>query len=206
MKWVLSRYNHDVSYLSGYTDDYVIYDRSEVPLEGEKIIKVPNIGTDIADKFLWIIENYDNLPDVVLLTKANIFKYITKEEFDLVNDNKTFTPLLTQHHKTYNFPGTQVPVCYYQNGIYLEINNGWYLESHPVKYESNFFEIQEIMGMKGMTYIPFAPGSNYILTRENIRKNSIDFYKKLMGYLDWDRYPGEAMCIERGLYNIWKPK
>ena len=40
MKWILSRFNHDISYLKDYTDDYVIYDRSPEPVEGA--IVVPN--------------------------------------------------------------------------------------------------------------------------------------------------------------------
>src|SRR3990167_2184405 len=126
MKWILSRYNHDIGYLKDYTDDYVIYDRSPEPVEGS--IVVPNIGTDWYDKFTYIIDNYDNLPDVAVYTKANIFKYITPEEFELIKDNTTFTTILTQHHKTYE------PICRYKNGMYEEINNYWYLGAHPAKY------------------------------------------------------------------------
>ena len=92
MKYILSRYNHDAGWVKYYTKDPIIYDRSEEPMEGS--IVVPNIGTDIYDKFTYIIDNYDNLPEVMCLTKANLFKYITQTEFDEVKDNKKFTPLL----------------------------------------------------------------------------------------------------------------
>ena len=75
MKYVLSRYNHDIDWLTNYTDDYVLYDRSETP--AKEAIVVPNIGSDWYDKFSFIIDNYENLPDVAVYTKANIFKYIT---------------------------------------------------------------------------------------------------------------------------------
>lgn len=192
MKWIISRYNHDISYLKDYTDDYVIYDRSEKPIEN--VIVVPNIGTDIADKFKFIIDNYDNLPDVAVYTKANLWKYISKEEFDLLDKTK-FQPLLTQHHNTY------MPICFYKDKMYYEINNYFYLNPHPAKYAK---EIKEIFKMDEREYNAFAPGSNYIVPRENILRHSKEFYEKLRSYLTWDRYPGDAQLLERNLYYLWK--
>ena len=82
MKYVISRYNHDIDWLGDYTDVFVLYDRSEKPIK--KSIIVPNIGSDIYDKFSFIIDNYDKLPDIAVYTKANLFKYITKEEFESI--------------------------------------------------------------------------------------------------------------------------
>lgn len=192
-KYVISRYNHDISWLADYTNDVVIYDRSENPVPNAII--VPNIGSDIYDKFTYIIENYDNLPEVAVYTKANIFKYITKEEFDKVKDKKTFTPLLTQHHKTY------MPVCYYKDGMYYEINNYFYLNAHPAKYAE---EIKEIFKMNKREYNAFSPGSNYILPKENILKHPKALYEKLRSYLDWAVYPGDAQLLERNLYYLWR--
>jgi hypothetical protein len=195
MKYVISRFNQDIEWVKNYTSDYVIYDRSDVPVEGA--IVVPNIGSDIYDKFTWIIDNYDNLPDVVCLTKANLFKYISKEEFEEVKDNKVFTPLLTKNHE--EKPG----VSYYKDGIYWEVNNGWYLEYHHVKTGDRVSLLMQLLGIQGMRYVPFAPGSNYILTKENIKKHPKELYEKLRAFLEWDVYPGEAMIIERGLYILW---
>ncbi len=139
MKYILSRFNHDLDWLSRYTDDAVLYDRSDngtgYSLEGVKSISVPNLGSDISDKFKFIIDNYDNLPDVAVYAKANLFQYISREEFELIKDNKVFTPILTQNHKT------REGVCYYKDKMYYEINNYWYLIPHPAKYkkESGFF-------------------------------------------------------------------
>jgi hypothetical protein len=195
MKWIISRYNHDLDYLKDYTDDFVLYDRSEDPKKGS--IVVPNIGSDIYDKLTYIIDNYDNLPPIALYTKANIFKYIDKDEFEKIKDNKTFTPILSQRHE--EKPGT----CYYKDGMYYEINNGWYLSSHPVKNAGRINEVMELLGIKGMRYVPFAPGSNYILPKENILKHPKATYEKLREYLEWAVYPGEAQIIERGLYTLW---
>jgi hypothetical protein len=86
------------------------------------------------------------------------------------------------------------------NGLYHEINNYWYLKSHPAKRKK---ELVDFLGIKYKLYLAFAPGSNYIVPRENILKHSKDFYIKLRSFLDWTVYPGEAQIIERSLYYIW---
>lgn len=200
MKYVVSRYNHDIAWLTDYTDDVVLYDRSDTPASGS--IPTPNIGSDIYDKLGFIIDNYDNLPDVAVYTKANIFKYITKEEFDLIKDNKTFTPILTQNHKTYSDDAGEV--CFYKDGMYYERNNMWYLNAHPPKNNLTPLLLSTLLGIESMEYVPFAPGSNYILPKENILQWPKKFYEKIRSYLDWSVYPGEVMVVERGLYTLWR--
>lgn len=196
MKWIISRYNHDLSYLLEYTDDYVLYDRSEEPLEGS--IVVPNIGTDIYDKLTYIIDNYDDLPDVAVYTKANIFKYITKDEFDAIKDNRTFTPILTRTHEE------KEGFCFYsEDGMYNELNNEWFLLELPPKSQESAHALKEIIGINGKPFLKFAPGSNYIVPKENILKHSKETYIKLRSFLDHAVYPGEAQLLERGLYYLW---
>ena len=197
MKYVVSRFNHDISWLGGYTDDVVLYDRSEIPAEGA--IVVPNIGSDLFDKFTFIIDNYDNLPEVAVYTKANLWKYITEEEFEEVKDNKTFTPLLTMKHHTYS--DEKGVVCFYsKDGMYNERNDYFYLKPHPAKYAK---EIIDIFGMDKRQYNAFAPGSGYILTKQDILRHSRQGYVKLRSFLDWDVYPGDAQLLERNLYYLW---
>ena len=196
--FMVSRYNQDVQWVGEYAPNMILYDRSDDPVPGSNV--VANIGTDIADKLHYMITNYNQLPAVMVYTKANLFKYITKEEFDLVKDNSFFTPLLTKNHRTYSTDG-QV-ICYYENGIYWEINNLWYLNSHPCKFDPK--EVMETLGIDKLEYVPFAPGSNYILTAADIHKHPVELYIKLYNYLTWSVYPGEAQVVERGLYTLWR--
>lgn len=195
MKYIISRFNHKLSWLKDYTDDYVLYDRSEVPLEGS--IPMLNIGSDIYDKLTYIIDNYYNLPDVAVYIKANLFDYIKPREFEKIKDNTTFTPILSLEHHTYE------PVCRYVDGIYEERNDYWYLSQHPCKSTESFSELVDLLDMRDRTYNKMAPGSNYILPKENILKHPKEFYEKLRSFLDWVIYPGEAQIIERNLYYIW---
>lgn len=192
MFYVISRYNNDLSWIPDGSD-FVLYDRSDIPLIGANV--VPNRGSDIHDKFSFIIDNYDNLPDVAIYTKGNLLKYITPEEFELVKDNREFTPLLTQHHETDGI------VNYYENGMYYEINNYFYLHPHPAKYAR---EIIDHFRMYRRDYNGFAPGSNYILPKENILQHPRELYQRLRSYLEWTVYPGDAQLLERNLWYLWR--
>lgn len=189
MKYVISRYNHNLSWLRDYTDDVVLYDRSEKPLNGT--ILVPNRGSDIYDKFSFIIDNYDNLPEIAVYIKANLWDYIKPREFEKIKDNKIFTPILSQEHHTY------LPVCWYDNGMYCERKGIWDWKGKYINEILEFFK-------DDLDYYKFAPGSNYILPRENILKHPKSVYEQLRSYLAYDVYPHEAQVIERNLYKLWK--
>lgn len=194
MEYIVSRWNNQsVDWVGQYAPTMILYDRSDNPMPGANI--VPNIGTDIYDKFSFIIDHYDNLPAVMCLTKANLFKYIQPLEFELVKNNSFFTPLCTMFHEVKD------GVSYYENGIYWEINNKWYLGAHPCKYNPD--DVMKALGIDQMKYVPFAPGSNYIVTRQNIMKRSRQWYAEMRNLLGWAVYPGEAQIVERGLYSIW---
>lgn len=192
-----TNYNADCSWIKDYTDEYILYDRSEFPSPLATNI-VPNIGNADYDKLTYLVDHYHELPETFLWTKSNIFKYISKEEFDALKDNKEFTPLLTQHHKTYE------PVCHYKDGMYYEINNSWYLNTFPARFFADFSEWASFLGIENPDYIPFAPGGSYIHTRERIHRYSRRFYDKMRVMLPYTVTPGEAQLCERSYYLLWK--
>lgn len=191
--------DHDISWIPELAgdDEYFIYDRSgnvELPY------KVPraNIGDADYDRLSYICDNYYNLPDVFLLCKSNIFKFISPEELDEVKNNREFTPLFTKNHKVYE------PVCRYdENGMYEEINNSWYLGEIPAKHFKSYQEFAKSFHLPNPEYLKFAPGGNYILTRSTVHKYGLDFYERLRDLLPYSARPGEAHMIERSYWNIW---
>lgn len=210
MKAVLVNYNYTPSWLleDKYSFlDYLIYDRSDDGIDHlkdfdqSKIIKTENLGNVDYDKLNYLIDNYNKLPEVFLWGKTNLFKYITKEEYDKVKNNKTFTPLLTQNHKTYDDQnGT---VCFYRGEMYHERNDSWYLNQLTSKYFSSFNDFAWGFQLPSPFFLPFAPGGNYILTREKVHKYSVDFYIKMASFLPYCREPAEAAMCERSYYLLW---
>lgn len=197
MLYVVTHYgDHDISWVTDNKDGYVLYDRSNTGIPGA--IPRENIGDADYDKLDYLVENYENLPEVFLWSKSNLFKFITPEEFDLVKDNQEFTPLLTKHHKVYE------PICRYENGWYLERNDSWYLGSVSAKYVRSFGEWATIFSLPNPDYIPFAPGGSYILTRERVHRHPVELYKAMRDMLPWSVKPGEAQLCERSYGLLWQ--
>lgn len=205
-KAILVNYNFTPSWLLESDYDYLIYDRSDSneylkDFPQERIIKTSNFGNVDYDKLTYLYENYDTLPDVFLWGKTNLFKYITPEEFEQVKNNQTFTPLLTQNHK--NYSDEYGVVCYYQDGIYYERNNSWYTTQLPARIKT-YGEFASLFHLPNPAYLPFAPGGNYILTKETVQKYGRDIYDKMRSLLPYTQNPAEAHYCERSYYNLWR--
>ena len=202
MKKILVNYNFTPE-KDWIGDDYLIYDRSDdgidhlTDFDQSKIIKSTNIGQVDYDKLSYLVDNYDNLPEVFLWGKTNLFEFITKEEYEKVKDNSVFTPLLTQYHKTYG------NVCYYRDNTYHEINSSWYVDELGYRYCSSFTEFAKLFSLPNPRYLPFAPGGNYILTRERVNRYSRDLYDDMRQVLPHSMNPAEAHMCERAYYLMW---
>mgnify|MGYP001577745002 CR=1 FL=1 len=202
MKCILTNYNVRPDWIFDYTDDFLIYDRSDSLeyLSGfpvEKIKRVKNWGNADFDKLEYLIENYDNLPEVFLWSKSNLFKFITKEEFEKVKDNKVFTPLLTMNHKVYE------PICRYEGSWYMERNDSWYAPQFERKFNT-YNDWALYMGLPTPEYLKFAPGGSYILTSDCVRKYPKTFYIKMKETLNHAVLPAEAQYCERSYYTLWQ--
>ncbi len=206
---ILVNYNFNPEWLLDYPElsPVTISDRSDDGVERDlerygRVVKSANRGDVDYDKLSYLVENYDNLPDVFLWSKTNIFKFISKEEFDKVKDNQFFTPLFTKNHKTYS--DRYGVVCKYEAGWYMERNDSWYLSVLPHNNFNNFGDWAKNFGLPNPAYIPFAPGGSYILTREKVHKFGRDFYEEMRSYLPYCQTPGEAHLAERSYGLMWK--
>lgn len=206
LKACLVNYNYQPQWLTDYDFDVTLYDRSDdgIPrtFAAKEVIKTENRGNVDYDKLYYLHDFYDELPEVFLWGKTNLFKYITEQEFIEVKDNKVFTPLIRQDHKTYR-DQTGLVNYYDQFGIYYERNDSWYLGQHPAKCQT-FSEWAAYINIPSPAYIPFAPGGNYLLTRETVHRYSRDLYKRMADTMPYCTLPGEAQLAERSYYLLWK--
>ncbi len=200
MKYILTHFSGDWSWVKDETDQFFIYNRTDEEIPNS--IKRENFGDADYDRLSYLIDYYYDLPDVFVLAKSNLFKYISKEEFDEVKNNQVFTPLLTKNHKTYS--DERGTVNFYQDGMYHERNDSWYLQSVPAMSFNNWAEWAHEFFLPNPAYIPFAPGGNYILTREIVHKHPREYYERMRSFLPYSSRPGEAMLVERSLYLLWK--
>ena len=79
---VVSNHNSDLEWLEmtyghGYSpENTVIYDRSDEEKDWCHLgtsIRSPNVGENIYDMMRFIVDNYDNLPDISIFIKGNLF-------------------------------------------------------------------------------------------------------------------------------------
>lgn len=200
MKVIATHYQGDWSWIPEFTNDFFIYNRSEEEIPNS--VSRENFGDADYDRLSYIIDNYQDLPEVFMLTKSNIFKFITPEEFDKVKNNQAFTPLLTKNHKEY--ADSRGVVCYYQDDIYHERNDNWFLNEVPALHFDSWADWAKEFFLPNPTYIPFAPGGNYILSKDRVHRYGVDYYEHMRSFLPYSQRPGEAQLVERSLYLLWK--
>lgn len=209
MKAVLINYNYTPEWLKDYPElDVTIYDRSDDGLERNltqygQVYKTRNVGDVDYDKLGWLIENYDRLPDVFVWGKTNLFKYVDEQYFKQALEKREFVPLLKFDHRTYSDKFGEVNRYTH---IYEERADSWFF-NNPDLARRHFFSWDEwVMHFRlpATHFIPFAPGGNYILTKERVHRYSRDFYEEMRAILPYAMHPAEAHAAERSYYLLWK--
>ena len=164
--FVVSRYRNDISWIKDYTDDFVIYDKSNTLPLCSKVIKVPNVGYNIHDILHFIIHNYNCLPKLTAFLEGNPFDHCKRETFNKLIYNTKFTAIEDYSHLTPKQEGeivdgdafvrigntwkgphgdkTKIKYRPYKKDIdggYMEINTSWYMYAHFTTYgpEANKF-------------------------------------------------------------------
>lgn len=205
---MLVNYNFSPDWLKDYPElEVMLYDRSDDGIERNLtqygvVYKTKNIGDVDYDKLGWLIENYDNLPDVFLWGKSNLFKYVDEEYFKKMLLKGEFAPLLKLDHRIY---GDKFgPVNKYEGGIYKERADNWFFNATTPKYFRTWQEWCQHFALPQEAFIPFAPGGNYFLTKERVHRYSRDFYAKMRDTLPHAQRPAEAQAAERSYYLLWR--
>jgi hypothetical protein len=189
MKWVINNYHNKFEDLKPYIKDdtFICYNKED-----------KNVGSNIYDYMSYIVDNYDKLDEVTIFCKSNMLeRHLSKEEFEILLKKKGFIPLLTENHHTY------LPICWYEDGMYCEVNDYWYLLEYPCRNYGACEEVKKMCGFYDRKYNKFSPGGCYIVPKNNILQHPKEFYTKLRDLCSWHETPGEAYLIERSLYHIW---
>lgn len=208
MKAILVNYNFDPEWLLNYPElEVTIYDRSDDGVERDltkygRVIKTQNKGDVDYDKLGYLIENYDNLPDVFLWGKTNLFKYVDEEHFKKALENNEFCPLLKLDHKTYS--DRFGIVNYYQGNMYHERADSWFFNATISKHFHTWEQWCLCFGIPRVGYIPFPPGGNFILTKERVLKYSRSMYEEMRETLPHSQRPAEAQAAERSYYLLFR--
>ena len=204
---VISSDNADVSWVPERTDNYSIYCKKNAQvhsytIELKKVIDVPDIGYNIYAYLTFIIDNFFQLPECLILVNGNVLdKYVPSAYFDRISNNQSFTSIVDfKSHKT------RLPFSFISgDGCYYEINNDWYLAPYSTRYfhSYNEFMLHFYKDPVLPKYIGFSPGANYVVPKENILKYSKAFYEEIRHIISYCDKPGEAHIVERALQTVW---
>ena len=224
----ISNYFNDLDWLLEYNNPHVIYHKTWngvfedikglkviQPLELEEKYPTFNIkngsqnGYNIYDYLSFIIENYENLPDVTAFIKGNLIgRHISKVIFDKLIHNKYFTCI--EDWKSHDKKQRSLQNNYAMfscDGGWMEKNTDWYLNrpNQTIKFFNSYNQFLSFCFKDPVypKYIRFPPGANFIVPKENILKYQKIFYQNLIKFVEYSRLPSEAHILERALYTIW---
>ena len=191
------------------THPITIYNKSGQSLKSgpdRVCIPIENYGYNLTAYLLFIIDNYDNLPERIAFIKGNITpRHVSKEFFiHSIRSEGSFMPLADQN----NWRGIKLTQSFSSgDNMLYEVNNSWYRFKHHRSYFSNFNEFYNDFFDATATglprYVRLAPGANYIVSRKRILRCSQWFYRNLLDILRATSLACECHYLERALGMIW---
>lgn len=197
------------SWVEEYTDNYLIYDRAHRFTENDKIKHQVNVGANIYDIFDFIVNNYENLPEIIIFCKGNVIpRHCGFEKFKEIINNTEFTTIenyIRDHprHSPNIYSFVDETDAYHEKPIEVDATvAGIHLGKYIFSYRDMLNDIFENASVG--EYIRYAPGGNHILTKTDILRYNKYFYETMREYVSWDVKPGEAYLLERALFTLFK--
>lgn len=128
---IISRYKENIDWIKNLKSSYVVYNKGD-EIEIPHTVNIPNIGTEPYGYLLYIIDNYENLPDKVIFTQGDPFPHSPQflSLMDRIDKFDSIQPLTSCYNK-------RVPRHYIRDITldYLKIDN---IPLHIEFYDNNF--------------------------------------------------------------------
>ena len=158
---VISKYEEDISWVSDLQHPYVIYDKSDTPIE--KSIHLKNLGRE-ANTFLYhIVNQYTTLAEVTIFLQGNPFDH----SYLLEKDKNKFIQLVNNENANSSFHSA------YQSTFIDKTATGgmkWY----------SLANTKHIFKNNITTLLSFYPGAQYIVPKKNIQAKPLSFWTHLL--------------------------
>ena len=227
---VISNYNWKLEWIKtthqyGFSpDNTFIYDKSDNGILWShlgKVTKSPNHRANQYNILNFIVDNYDNLPDVSIFIKGNLFSrgenyYTTEDRFiDSLSKKEFFSIWVDKKILVGDYSHTNyTPLETLQEGRLVQPVawcNYSYNNDLENRYFSNHHDLLDwcFVDPPKTNTIEFVPASNFVVPKDSILKYSKHLYEKLRGVLDYkpssqyDPTCAEAHIMERMFYLIW---
>tara|TARA_X000000950_G_C13915316_1_gene660718 strand:- start:1817 stop:2497 length:681 start_codon:yes stop_codon:yes gene_type:complete len=211
-KIIVARFKENINWLSPIMDKCIIYNKgpklnllNEIPLK--------NVGRESHTYLHYIINNYNNLPDIVIFTQGNISDHISHN-----HQNQPSTYLLSLLQECLNSKlGKSIPKAQYYGN-----NRGpWRPDFNENDRRSRFLLNNGNCPYKNKIYISFRKwfkkyikrdypddakiykNGLFAVNKQLILKNPCSYYKKLLSNVNHDVNPVEGHFMERSWFYIF---
>ncbi len=201
-KIVVARYNEDIEWLKPEINNCIIYNKGNLlNIENEKILK--NVGRESDTYLNYIIENYENLPDIVIFTQAQISDHRHNKNVDYLIELKEESLKNMKSNAYIVDYGQTINGCWNRNWNY--INNQFFM---PDNYKNNtpiIFEDWFKKNIKNDFPQPLCIYANAIfsVSKKLILKHPKKYYEELIKEVNHNINPVEGHFFERSWYYIF---
>ena len=193
-KVVVAKYKEDISWLDPIRDKCIIYDKSK---------DYPNVGRESETYLRYIIENYDNLPDIVVFTQANIADHRGSNDVRYLN----MLEMIASKH------GCSFPVIASNDWVWGPDFNFNKNNSDEYRDPNNYHDgkvisfYQYFKNNFGANEYPYPllvyPNALFAVSKELILKRPKKFYETLNSTVNYSKWPVEGHFMERCWYYIF---
>ena len=211
IRYIISRYNESIGWLHPILNQCRIFNKgTALGLANET--KLENVGRESETYLRYIIENYDNLPDICVFSQGGIKDHMTLRIYrrkphiylkQLAIEAKGNVPPASDWR--YHIRGND-----YQNHISWGINpkigdqggrGAPNKKDNHLKFKEWFLKnIRKELPKKELFHYPFAL---FAVTKEQILKHPKEYYENLIKEVNWDINPIEGHYFERSWYYIF---
>ena len=215
-KIVVARYNEDIDWLASEQENLVIINKGSILNNANERI-VENVGRESDSYLQYIIKEYDNLPDIIVFTQANIADHRGKNDVQY---------LLSLREEAYRY-GKSVPIIKHSksqhNGCWdPQFNKRIYMKCWWDPYlknlMENYFLQNNYWNNKPISFIDWFqqniqkeyPNPIFIyynaifaVSKHLIRNHPREYYEKLKKTVDHHINPAEGQFFERSWFYIF---
>lgn len=193
---VVARYNEDLSWLPNGDPKVKVYDKGSGG-------NLPNIGRESHTYLTYIVQNYENLPDVVIFTQGSMYDhgYKSYEQFLKLSDDKSHSNNLT------HYPYGQFFYDYNTSEWNSDHLYAWKEQNDPIdnlgfrKWFKTYVDVENVHDFK--EGIDFWMGAIFSIRRECILSRPKEYYKRLLEYIPKTKNPEVGHFLERSWYYIF---
>ena len=202
---VVGHYNEDLNWLSSFDkDSIIVYSKGE-STSIECIQKfLPNVGRESHTYLYYIIENYENLPDVIFFTQGNI-----KDHTYPVQSGSYYSTDKTYIEDNFLNINTISSLNILRSIFKFGISNDYHVASNSIedkciysgreffsKFINNSINLEE-------SYIYIYYNGIFSVKREAILSRSKEYYEELIKLLTHSSSPEVGHFFERSWFYIF---